>query len=215
MLTKNKWMMLVTSLLILLPIAAGLILWEQLPEQLPIHWNAAGEVDGWCSKTQGVFLMPVVLLAVHWLCVLVTGQDPKNKDKNEKAKAMILWLIPVLSLVVNGMVYAYALNRDVNIQTLLPVFLGVVFLVIGNYLPKCSRNSTIGLKLPWTLNSDENWNATHRLTGKIWMSGGLVVAATVLLPANLSFWIMIAIGAVMVLVPAIYSYWFYKTHEEQ
>ena len=215
MLKKNKWMMLVTSLLILLPIAAGLILWEQLPEQLPIHWNAAGEVDGWCSKTQGVFLMPVVLLAVHWLCVLVTGQDPKNKDKNEKAKAMILWLIPVLSLVVNGMVYAYALNRDVNIQTLLPVFLGVVFLVIGNYLPKCSRNSTIGLKLPWTLNSDENWNATHRLTGKIWMSGGLVVAATVLLPANLSFWIMIAIGAVMVLVPAIYSYWYYKTHEEQ
>ena len=215
MLKKNKWMMLVTSLLILLPIAAGLILWEQLPEQLPIHWNAAGEVDGWCSKTQGVFLMPVVLLAVHWLCVLVTGQDPKNKDKNEKAKAMILWLIPVLSLVVNGMVYAYALNRDVNIQTLLPVFLGVVFLVIGNYLPKCSRNSTIGLKLPWTLNSDENWNATHRLTGKIWMSGGLVVAATVFLPANLSFWIMIAIGAVMVLVPAIYSYWFYKTHEEQ
>ena len=215
MLKKNKWMMLVTSLLILLPIAAGLILWEQLPEQLPIHWNAAGEVDGWCSKTQGVFLMPVVLLAVHWLCVLVTGQDPKNKDKNEKAKAMILWLIPVLSLVVNGMVYAYALNRDVNIQTLLPIFLGVVFVVIGNYLPKCSRNSTIGLKLPWTLNSDENWNATHRLTGKIWMSGGLVVAATVLLPANLSFWIMIAIGAVMVLVPAGYSYWFYKTHEEQ
>ena len=89
MLKKNKWMMLVTSLLILLPIAAGLILWEQLPEQLPIHWNAAGEVDGWCSKTQGVFLMPVVLLAVHWLCVLVTGQDPKNKDKNEKAKAIL------------------------------------------------------------------------------------------------------------------------------
>ena len=215
MLKKNKWTMLVTSLLILLPIAVGLILWEQLQEQMPIHWNAAGEVDGWCGKTQGVRLMPLVLLAVHWLCVLVTGQDPKNKDKNEKAKAMIVWLIPVLSLVVNGMVYASALNRDVNIQTLLPIFLGVVFLVIGNYLPKCSRNSTIGLKLPWTLNRDENWNATHRLTGKIWMPGGLVVAATVLLPANLSFWIMIAIGAVMVLVPAGYSYWFYKTHEEQ
>ena len=214
MLKKNKWTMLVTSLLILLPIVVGVALWDRLPEQMPIHWNAAGEVDDWCSKAQGVFMMPGVLLAVHWVCVLVTGQDPKNKDKNEKAKVLILWLVPVLSLMVNGLVFASALDRDVNVQTLLPVFLGVVFVMIGNYLPKCSRNSTIGLKLPWTLHSDENWNATHRLAGKIWIPGGVAMAATVFLPGKLYFWAMLAVAAVMVFVPTGYSYWFYKTYEE-
>ena len=215
MLKKNKWMMILSSLLILLPLAVGLILWDQLPEQMPIHWNTAGEVDDWCSKPLAVFLLPAALLVVHWLCVVVTGLDPKNKNKNEKAKALIFWLVPVLSLVVNSMTYASALGRDVNVQTLLPVFLGFVFVVIGNYLPKCSRNSTIGLKLPWTLHSDENWNATHRLTGKLWIPGGVAMAATVFLPESLSFWAMLAIAAVIVFVPTGYSYWFYRTYEEQ
>ena len=89
------------------------------------------------------------------------------------------------------------------------------FVVIGNYLPKCSRNSTIGLKLPWTLHSDENWNATHRLTGKLWIPGGVAMAATVFLPESLSFWVMLAIAAVIVFVPTGYSYWFYRTYEER
>lgn len=67
MLKKNKWGMILSSLVILLPIGAGLLLWDQLPEQLPFHWNAAGEVDGWTGKATGVFLMSPVLLIVHWL----------------------------------------------------------------------------------------------------------------------------------------------------
>lgn len=213
MLKKNKWGMLISSLVILLPLAVGLLLWEQLPEQMPIHWNAAGEIDGWTGKATGVFLGPVILLIVHWLCVLVTGLDPKNKDKNEKAKQLILWILPVLSLLVNGLVYATALGREVNVATLMPSLLGVLLVVLGNILPKCSRNSTIGIKLPWTLHSDENWYATHRLAGKIWIAGGLCILGTAWLP--MSLWIMLPVTAALVLIPCIYSYRFYKTKEEK
>ena len=211
MLKKNKWAMLISSLVILLPLAVGLLLWEQLPERMPIHWNAAGEIDGWTGKAQSVFLMPVILLAAHWMCVLVTGLDPKNKDKNEKAKQLILWIMPVLSLLVNGLVYATALGREVNVDMLMPGMMGVLFVVLGNILPKCSRNSTIGIKLPWTLHSDENWYATHRLAGKVWIAGGLCIASAAWLP--MSVWIMLPVLAALVLTPCIYSYWFYKTKE--
>ena len=215
MLKKNKWAMLISSLLILLPLTVGLLLWEQLPERMPIHWNAAGEVDGWTGKATGVFLGPVILLIVHWLCVLVTGLDPKNKDKNEKAKQLILWILPMLSLLVNGLVYAAALGREVNVATLMPSLLGVLLVVLGNILPKCSRNSTIGIKIPWTLHSDENWYATHRLAGKVWIAGGLCIVGTVWLPMPLSLWIMLPVTAALVLIPCIYSYQFYKTKEEK
>ena len=214
MLKKNKWGLLISSLVILVPMAVGLLLWERLPEQVPIHWNAAGEVDGWSGKAQAVFVMPGFLVAIHWLCVLVTGLDPKNKDKNDKAKSLMLWIIPALSLLVCGMMYATALGREVNVELLMPCFLGVLFLVIGNYIPKCSRNSTIGIKLPWTLHSDENWYATHRLAGKIWIAGSLCVIGTVFLPAPASVFVMLAVLAVMVLVPTFYSYWFYKNKEQ-
>ena len=215
MLKKNKWGMLISSLVILLPVAVGLLLWKRLPEQVPIHWNAAGEVDGWSNKTMAVFGMPSFLLAIHWLCVLVTGLDPKNKDKNAKAQSLVLWITPAISLLVNGMVYATALGREINVETLLPSLMGVLFLIIGNIMPKCSRNSTIGIKLPWTLHSDANWYATHRLAGKVWTVGSLGVIASVFLPAPISMYVMLGITAVMVLIPTGYSYWFYKTHEEE
>ena len=215
MLKKNKWGMIFSSVVILLPVVAGLLLWDRLPEQMPFHWNAAGEVDGWIGKTGGVFLGPAILLAVHWTCALVTGLDPKNKDKNEKVRQRILWLVPVLSLLLNGLIYSTALGRDVNVDALMPGLLGVMFVVLGNIMPKCSRNSTIGIKLPWTLHSDANWYATHRLAGRLWIPGGLCVVAAAFLPMPASLLVMLPVTAALVVIPCIYSYWFYKNKEEE
>ena len=215
MLKKNKWALLISSLVILLPVAVGLLLWERLPEQVPSHWNAAGEVDGWSSKAVAVFAMPAFLLVMHWLCVVVTALDPKNKGKNAKAQSLVLWIIPVLSLLVNGMVYLTALGREVDVSVLMPGFIGVLLLIIGNYLPKCSRNSTIGIKLPWTLHSDANWNATHRLAGKVWTLGSLGIICSAFLPGTSSVWVLLVITVAMVIIPTAYSYWFYKICEAE
>ena len=75
---EHKGKLILTSLLVLLPLAAGLLLWNQLPEQLPMHWNAAGEIDGWGSRLMVVCAEPLFLLVIHWVCVVACFIDPKN-----------------------------------------------------------------------------------------------------------------------------------------
>jgi len=209
---KNKKMLIITSVLILLPILAGLILWQHLPDQMVTHWGANGEPNGWSSKWFAVFGLPAFLLLVHWVGVFATRSDPKKYGHNEKLLALVLWLCPAISILCNGYVYAYTFEVDLGIEILVSVLLGVLFIVIGNYMPKCRQNYTMGIKLPWTLNDEENWNKTHRLAGKIWVAGGILIVISALLQC---FWICFAVFAVMLFVPFVYSWRLYskKTKE--
>ena len=207
MIKKNKVTLIVTSLIMLIPILVGLMLWEKLPEQVPYHWNINGEVDGWAGKTQAVFLMPLFMLAMHWVCVFASTADPKSKNYHPKSILLVLWICPVLNLVLNTMVYAAALNYPVDIEIIMPLLLGIAFILIGNLLPKCRQSYTMGIKLPWTLHNEENWNKTHRLAGKLWVMGGIVIMASALIG---SFWILIGVIALMVAIPTVYSYCLYR-----
>ena len=203
MFKKNLKLLIVTSLIILLPIAAGLILWNQLPEQIPTHWNASGEIDGWGSKAFAVFGMPALMLVFQWLCVLGTSADPKKANHPEKIVQLVLWIIPVLNVVLSVLTYMAALGKAVRVEVVLPVIIGLVLTIVGNYLPKCKQNYTIGIKIPWTLNSEENWNRTHRFAGWLWTICGLLIMLTGFLGG---FWIFFGIVLVMVLVPFLYSF---------
>lgn len=203
MIKKNLKTLIITSVVILLPMLAGIILWDQLPQQIPTHWNAAGEVDGWSSKAFAVFGLSAILLAAQWLCTLGTAADPKKENHPEKVVQLVLWIIPVISVLLYTITYAVALGQEVRVEVILPVFIGVVLAIIGNYLPKCKQNYTIGIKIPWTLNSEENWNKTHRFAGWLWTVGGLVIALTGFFGG---FWIFFGIVLLMVLAPFIYSY---------
>lgn len=203
MIKKNLKTLIITSVVILLPMLAGIILWNQLPQQIPTHWNPAGEVDGWSSKAFAVFGLSAILLAAQWLCTLGTAADPKKENHPEKVVQLALWIIPVISVLLYTITYAVALGQEVRVEVILPVFIGVVLAIIGNYLPKCKQNYTIGIKIPWTLNSEENWNKTHRFAGWLWTVGGLVVALTGFFGG---FWIFFGIVLLMVLAPFIYSY---------
>ena len=214
-LKKNKWLMIVTSVVILLPILSGVLLWDKLPEKVPYHWGVNGEVDGWASKPTAVFLLPLILLAVQWLCILVTGLEPKAKNvTTTKMMGLVLWIIPVLNLFLHIMVYLAAFGREVDMATIMPLFIGVLFMVIGNYLPKCKQSYTMGIKLPWTLNDEENWNATHRMAGRLWVAGGLLTMICALLPGTSAFLVMMGILLTMCIVPTVYSYRFYKKKQE-
>jgi len=207
MIKKNLKTLIITSIVILLPILAGLILWNQLPDPMPSHWNASGEIDGWSSKHFAVFGLPCILLAAQWLCMLGTAADPKKSNHPEKILHLVLWIIPVLSVVMHTVVYLIALGYGVRMEVVMPVLIGVVFTIIGNYLPKCKQNYTIGIKIPWTLNNEENWNRTHRFAGWLWTACGLVIMLTGIFGG---FWIFFAIVLLMVLAPVIYSYMLHR-----
>lgn len=203
MIKKNLKVLIITSIIILLPMLAGLVLWNQLPEQIPFHWNAAGEVDGWASKGVAVFVPSAAMLALQWLCTLVTSTDPKKQNHPTKVVHLVLWLIPLLTVVLSALVYTTALGGSVRVEVLMPILLGVIFIAIGNYMPKCKQNYTIGIKIPWTLASEENWNRTHRLAGWVWVGGGIVMMLSGFFGI---FWLTFVPVAIMVLIPFVYSY---------
>ena len=207
MIKKNLKVLIITSIVILLPILAGLFLWDQLPEKVPSHWNAAGQVDSWSSKGFAVFAMPAIMLAAQWLCVLATAADPKGKNHSEKMLHLVLWIMPVITTVLHVITYAVALGQPVRVEIVMPILLGLVFIIIGNYLPKCKQNYTIGIKIPWTLDSEENWNKTHRFAGRIWVVCGFLMILTAFFDI---FWLFFIFTIPMVFGPLLYSYSLHK-----
>ena len=119
---------------------------------------------------------------------------------------MVFWICPIISIVLFGLMYAVAMGMDIAVNAIMPLILGVVFVVVGNYLPKCRQNYTIGIKLPWTFQSEENWNKTHRFGGKLMVLAGFLLMLSVLLPENWSVWCILIILAIWVLAITVYSY---------
>lgn len=210
MTTKNKIKLLISSLLILLPSLLGLLVWDRLPEAIVGHWGMDGKADGMISPLVLVVVLPLILLVLHWVCIAVTLWDNKRKGQSEKVMNLVFWIIPVTSLVVSVILYTSAF--DYQWDPLMPVcfLLGLLFLVIGNYLPKCKPNRTVGIKLPWTLANEENWYRTHRIGGKLSMVAGLLCFPLAFLPVEAFPFVIIALIALVVGVPTVYSYCFYR-----
>lgn len=212
MIKKNKTELIITSIATLLPIVIGLILWNDLPLQIGTHWGANGEIDGYSSKAFAVFGLPLILLGAEWLCVLGTMKlDPKAKDISPKMMSLVLWIIPIISIVMSSITYMVALGKEIRVPLVVIILIGVVFIIIGNYLPKCKQSYTMGIKLPWTLKSEENWKKTHRLAGVLWVLGGIIILATAVLESVIIFFTVVAL---MVIVPTIYSYLYYKKEKK-
>lgn len=214
MIKNNIGRLIASSVVILLPMLAGVLLWNTLPDTMSIHWGIDGKEDGTGTRAFAVFVLPLILLALHWLCVIVTALDHKNRAQSSKVFHMVLWIVPLISLFTSAILYAVAYGMTDDVTIWLPLILGLIFFVIGNYLPKCQRNRTIGIKVKWALASDDNWNATHRLGGKVWVVAGLVMPFCALLP---TLWMMgtaFAIILLAALIPTVYSYGYYRRQLE-
>ena len=214
MIKENKKKLILTSCVILVPIILGLILWNKLPDKIPTHWNAAGEVDGWSSKVFGVFGLPGILLAFHWICVLATSADPKRKNIDGKLWNIVFWICPVISMIIALLSYGTAMGAELAVEKIMCVWMGLMFIIVGNYLPKCKQSYTMGIKLPWTLNDEENWNLTHRMAGKLWVVIGFAMFLSMLLPTFVMLAVNFSAVFVSCVIPSIYSYRLYKVKEK-
>jgi len=170
MLKQHKKTIILTSLLTLLPMPVGLLLWNRFPETMAIHWGITGEADGYASPGFAVLGLPLIMLAVQWLCIFFTARDKGNQGRNQKMLRLVLWIIPIISNLSLLGLYAFALDVEFSPVVWTVVPMGLLFAIIGNYMPKTRMNSTMGIKVPWTYSSEANWNATHRFAGKVWSS---------------------------------------------
>lgn len=207
MIKTYKWTLLFSSLLALSPVLVGLILWNRLPAQIPTHFSGSNTPDDWSSKATAIFGMPLFLFAMQWLCFLCTSADPKRQNISPKLIRVLLWFMAILSPTVICSCYAVALGVNINIGMLVNLLVGILFLILGNYLHKVKQNYTIGIRIPWALNNEENWNRTHRLSAWIFILGGIVMIANAfLLSEALLFLVIFA----LLFIPYGYSFLLYK-----
>ena len=212
---QYKKPLILSSLAILLPTLIGLILWNRLPELIPTHWGMEGPADSYSSKAFAVFGLPLILLGAHWLCLWATSMDPKNKGKNRKGFLLFMWIIPLISNFIFATIYATAMGWQPNISAMVTIPIGLMFVAIGNYMPKLQQNHTMGIKIHWTLGNEENWNLTHRFAGKCWVIGGLLMLFSALVPENLVIWSILFSCFALVAAPIVYSYRIYRRHKQQ
>lgn len=210
MIKKNKFKLWISSFVILLPIMFGLLFWDKLPEQMVTHWGADWNADGWSNRNFAVFALPVFILIVHWFCIFCTSKDPKNKDQSNKIFSIVLWICPIISIVTSYMIYAAALGKVIQPNVIVYILIGLLFIIVGNYLPKCKQNYTIGTRVKWALENEENWNATHRFSGKVWVVGGVLIMVCSFFPEKISLYVFMALIIVLSIFPAGYSYYYFK-----
>ncbi len=206
MLKANRKTLIITSIVTILPVLIGIFCWDRLPDVMATHFGINNEANGFSSKAFAVFGLPAVLLAVLWLGAFVTSHDPKKQNISPKMFTLMLWIAPVISLVVAATMYPVNLGYELDIAFFGELLLGLMFIIVGNYLPKARQNYTIGIKIPWTLANEENWNRTHRLAGFLWMICGAVMIVISLMRFVPAQW-LVGVFLIMVLVPCIYSYW--------
>lgn len=206
MIKRNKWMIVITSLITISPMFVGLLLWNRLPEEIATHFGRNNVANGWSSKPFAVVGLPLFLLMIHLLCTVATANDPKWKNINSKLYRCILWITPIASLIVCLSCYTIALGYTMDVGMITNIMVGLIFVIMGNFMHKVKQNYTVGIKIPWTLSSEENWNRTHRLASWLWVLCGIIMMLNSIL--RMPYFIMVIIF--VAIAPMIYSFVLYK-----
>ena len=201
---KNSKISIIASLVILIIFNA--LFYNKMPDQLPTHWNFQGQADDYSSKFQAMVMIQGFLVLMNLFLCFMLDNDPKNERQNNFLMTLTKLSMPIMMIVIYVITILAGLGRGVNTSVIISLLMGTLFIAIGNYMPKVKRNYTVGIKLPWTLNSDENWRRTHRFGGLCFILMGLCFFATPFVKSELIIFIPIAIVLVL---PMIYSYYLY------
>ena len=202
-------------LIIGIPFIYAAYLYPSLPKIIPTHFNIKGEADGFGSKDSiylGPSIMGIASLFTYFFLTYIKKIDPKRSEQMEDGLFQKFGFFTVLFLTALSMVILYATSHQgISIEKLLFPMMGLAFAGIGLYMPKLKQNYFAGFKLPWTLDNVDNWNATHKIAGKVWLYGGVIqFFAGLVFSSVASFVIFFIAMVVMVLVPTIYSYRMFK-----
>lgn len=200
-------------IVIVCSILLTIIVYNKLPDLVPIHWNTMGEIDNYSPKAFGAFMAPVIMIFTWSGMKFLPKIDPrkKNYEKFDKSYSVIVSMLLTFFLVIHTVTLLVALGYSISIEKIIPLIVGVLFIVIGNYLPKSKSNFFYGIKTPWTLSSEVSWRKTHRLGGRLFVVAGIVcILSSFLLNGNIKavvFFIAIMIAAI---VPIVASYFYAK-----
>ncbi|CCO07445.1 SdpI family protein [Desulforamulus hydrothermalis] len=183
-----------------------------LPDLVPTHWNIQGQVDNYSHKAVATLIMPGLPLFIYILLTVLPILDPQRKNYQKfaptynKIRAAIVLVMMLITLL--PLLSALGYNLDISLSVRLIICL--LFIFIGNYMGKIRHNYFTGIRVPWTLASEEVWHKTHRLGGKLMVAGGLIALLSLLAPPTSGFIITMAGLLLPLVLTIIYSYFLYK-----
>lgn len=195
-----------------------IVFYNKLPDQVPIHWNSTGEIDGYGSKIFGGFIAPVIMIFTWFGMKYIPNIDPrkKNYEKFEKSYSIIISMLITFFLVVHIVTLFAAIGYDVSVDKIIPSMVGLLFIVIGNYMPKSKSNFFYGIKTPWTISNEVSWKKTHRLGGKLFVaSGAIIIVSSFLLEGNTKVAVFLIATFITVAVPMVASYFYAKNYSSK
>jgi uncharacterized membrane protein len=187
-------------------------MYNDLPERLVMQWNIDGEPNWDAPKVVLAFGLPLFLVLLNIAVNILVYNLPNRKNVSTAMQLFLNWFIPVLSLIFVPLALLMNLGAELPIKMIAFIFIGIVFVFIGNYLPKSRQNLIAGIRISWTLNNAENWNKTHRLAGVLWIIGGILFIITAFLPLEgiVSIIIILTLLLIMIIVPILYSFILHK-----
>ncbi|GAA4280821.1 SdpI family protein [Gaetbulibacter aestuarii] len=199
-------------LIIAIPLVYLAYVWNSLPETVPLHWNFKGEIDNWGDKSTLIWTTCLFTIFMYGLLSIIPFIDPKKKLQNmgQKYYNLKFFLLLFMSGIAVFIIYSVK-EQAMHNPNLLFIVLGLLFVVLGNYMKTIKANYFIGIRTPWTLENETVWKKTHQLGGKLWFVGGLlIVICCLIFKKELSSKIFIGIVITMSLIPVLYSYVTFK-----
>lgn len=165
----------ITSIVCLMPIICGLIFYNELPESIAIHWGIDNNPNGYFSKPAFVFGMPIMMVVLQIFCSIVSDLSDKNPEANKKAVTIYKWIIPILTVILYIVTIMIALGNNLDVRRIVMIILGILFIVVGNYLPKVKGDYYMNSKVFWFKNRNEKLvNKAARVSGYMLIIGGLL-----------------------------------------
>jgi len=189
-----------------------LLVFDQLPAQMAQQWGADGTPNWTMPRGLAIFVMPLLLTVVHFILFFIINSASAKNSTPTSFRILFSWFIPATSIFVNLTILFGNLDESFNVRIAALVFVGLVLIIVGNYLPKTRQNHYIGIRIPWTLDSADNWNRTHRLGGRIFVLAGILFVLGAVLPLSENALIALLISTIFIalIIPIGYSFALYK-----
>lgn len=205
----RKWM---PVIVVLAALVASTAVYNSLPDVVTIHWDLQGNPNGWSSRLVGAFALPLMMVAIYAVMRFLPLVDPRrgNYEKFQSTYDGLILTILVFLLVIHIIVLRAALGHPVAMQKVIPLAMGMLFISIGNLLPRARSNFFFGIRTPWTLSSEKSWERTHRVGGYVFVLIGIMMAASIFIPINMGWPVVGALTAGAVLGLVVYSYVVWK-----
>ncbi len=209
---------LILWILIVIPFIYLIMVWKNLPAQVPTHFDLAGNPNDWSDKTSLPYMIGAMGIGSYLLMLFIPYFDPKKKIEQMGEKYYSLRLIMTIFMSAISFYLLYVSNKGEINPNLLIALIGAFYVVLGNYLQSVKPNYFIGIRTPWTRENEETWKKVHRLVGKLWLVGGLITIFIAFIAKNNSL-LAITFGtvtAIISIVPILYSYIeFRKIHKNE